>query len=344
MNSDNFDEQVVAENILISVIVPVYNVEAYLERCLTSIQANTYKNIEVICVDDGSTDACSEILHRIAIEDARVHVIRQNNGGLAAARNTGLQAATGSYIVFVDSDDWIHPEHIKSLLNYALAYEADVAIGGYMKTDKYTLPEPFAETTNVKEQSLSEYMADNNYRNAVWGRIWRRDFLEGRKFDPDLRIGEDAVFSMECLFLADKVKIIKIDHIMYYYYYRKDSLINSTSLHHLICVGERFVRISDAVTDDCKKALLLDRAFKTICLGRYSAMFRDDYPQVKRHCTKLLKSGLDQYNLLDCVTIEKKLKYNLLARVPALYRIYRIATDRTMLTWEKNERNRQNCT
>ncbi len=100
---------------LISVIVPVYKVEDYLSRCVDSILSQTYRNIEVILVDDGSPDKCGEICDRYAQHDPRVRVIHKENGGLSDARNAGIEIAQGQYISFIDSDDWVHPEFLESL-------------------------------------------------------------------------------------------------------------------------------------------------------------------------------------------------------------------------------------
>ena len=100
----------------ISVIIPVYNAEKYLERCLQSVLQQTYPHIEVLCVNDGSTDACAEILNRFSVEDLRVKVILQANKGQSAARNVALKAAVGDYVFFVDADDFIHPQTLEILL------------------------------------------------------------------------------------------------------------------------------------------------------------------------------------------------------------------------------------
>lgn len=107
------------EKPLISVIIPVYNTEAYLERCLVSVLSNTYRDLEVICINDGSTDGSLEILNAFARQDERVTVIDKKNGGLSAARNDGLRRATGEWIAFIDSDDWIHPRYFETFLSVA---------------------------------------------------------------------------------------------------------------------------------------------------------------------------------------------------------------------------------
>ena len=116
---------------MISIIVPVYNVEKYLSRCLDSILVQTYRDFELILVDDGSTDRSGAICDEYASRDERIKLIRQSNQGLSVARNVGLDAARGDYIGFVDSDDYIHPETYQILLDALLKYDADLSVCGF---------------------------------------------------------------------------------------------------------------------------------------------------------------------------------------------------------------------
>ena len=106
----------------ISVIIPIYNTAAYLPRCLDSILQNTYRSLEIICVNDGSTDDSAVILERYAAADSRIIAVNQENAGVSAARNTGLDMATGDFIAFVDSDDWVHPQYFEILIQFTCNY------------------------------------------------------------------------------------------------------------------------------------------------------------------------------------------------------------------------------
>ena len=117
-------------NIMISVIVPVYKVEPYLHKCLDSILSQTYQNLEIILVDDGSPDRCGAICDEYAQKDPRVKVIHKENGGIATARNAGMRIAAGDYWMFVDSDDWLEADAISNLYQLLAEYNADLAIGG----------------------------------------------------------------------------------------------------------------------------------------------------------------------------------------------------------------------
>jgi len=118
------------QDILVSVIVPVYNVEEYLGRCVDSILAQTYTNLEVILVDDGAKDSSGAICDEYAARDARVRVIHKENGGLSSARNAGIDAAKGDWLEFVDSDDWIEPDAVESMLTLALEHRTELVVAG----------------------------------------------------------------------------------------------------------------------------------------------------------------------------------------------------------------------
>ena len=124
----------------ISVIVPVYNVENYLTRCVDSILSQTYKNIEILLIDDGSTDASGDICNEYCREDSRVSVVHQRNGGLASARNAGIDISTGEYLTFIDSDDYVSSYYIENLVNAIKKFNADLSISMSVSYTHLTLP------------------------------------------------------------------------------------------------------------------------------------------------------------------------------------------------------------
>lgn len=128
----------------VSIIIPVYNVEKYLQKCLDSVQAQTFTDFEAICVNDGSTDGSAEILQRYAFQDQRFKIITTVNGGLSSARNTGLKHAEGEYIYFMDSDDFIHNRLLETALSFAEGFQADMVSFGFVKTTRLkTVNQPF---------------------------------------------------------------------------------------------------------------------------------------------------------------------------------------------------------
>lgn len=211
------------QNLLISVIVPVYKVENYLHRCVDSILAQTYTNLEIILVDDGSPDRCGEICDEYAAKDSRIRVIHQENGGLSAARNAGLDLCTGEYIVFVDSDDYLDPALMETLIGQAGT--ADCISSGFVSVDENEVPlgRYCAETgidlpgPVVLEQHYSGENARLNINSVyVWGRLYRRQVWDGLRFPVGL-VFEDMFLMPHILFRCKSVKFVPYAG----YYYRK---------------------------------------------------------------------------------------------------------------------------
>ena len=206
-------------NKLVSVIIPVYNVEKYLEQCLNSVLNQTYQNLQIILVDDGSTDRCPQICEQYAARDQRVEVIHRKNGGLTAARNTGLVAAKGDYIGFVDSDDWIHPEMYQHLVEILEKTDSDISTVEIIKT---TGEIPAAQVpVSVKVLSQQEFariffkIGSQKIVYYVWNRLYKKELLEPNHFEERFSIGEDVVASYKAWMKAEKIAVS--NQPMYYY-------------------------------------------------------------------------------------------------------------------------------
>jgi len=178
---------------LISVIVPVYNVEKYLERCLDSIIHQTYTHLEIILVDDGSPDRCPEICDEYAEMDSRIIVIHKENGGISDARNVGMDAATGEWITFVDSDDWIEPEHIMSMIEL---HENTSCI---MVSDVNRIAESQERIIAKFIYQRSESTINESVFGYVWNKLYPRSLIDGIKFDRDVRYAEDLIYNLSIL-------------------------------------------------------------------------------------------------------------------------------------------------
>ena len=182
------------ENPLISIIVPVYKVEKYLARCVDSILCQTYKNFELILVDDGSPDKCGEMCDEYAEKKSCIRVIHQKNQGQAAARNNAAKGANGEFIVFVDSDDYVEPDCLEYLLNLQQKYNADLAIGGFGYLYEGNLPKerPAGETERV--MNAAEALISMNYNRGCgatpWAKLYRKQLVLNHPF-PEGQIYED---------------------------------------------------------------------------------------------------------------------------------------------------------
>ncbi len=217
---------------LLSVIVPVYNVEAYLNRCVDSILAQTYRNLEIILVDDGTKDHSDEICDVYAAMDSRVRVIHKENGGLSSARNAGLDIARGEYIGFVDSDDWIEPEMYAHMVACLLKYGAKVACAGrydvYSATGerkKGLCPER-EELVNAEEMVAKIFLWDN-CDSAAWDKLYHRSLFEDIRY-PLGKICEDVPTTYRLILKAGKA--VLCDRPFYNYYHRPGSITTATAI------------------------------------------------------------------------------------------------------------------
>lgn len=212
---------------MISVIVPVYKVESYLDSCVTSILNQTYTDIEVILVDDGSPDNSGIICDKYAIKDKRVKVIHKKNGGLSSARNAGLDIAKGDFVAFVDSDDQIHRDMLFLLFSMIQEYNADIAICGYQIVKEGLTPyESFSIKDSVlldKNELWQEVFGKLN--NASWNKLYRRDLLHNVRFEVGLIHGEDLLFNLSYL-LHCQFGVLNSSP-MYYYLKREGSITKS---------------------------------------------------------------------------------------------------------------------
>lgn len=214
----------------LSIIVPVYKVEAYLERCINSILAQTYKNFEVILVDDGSPDKSGELCDRFAELDSRIKVIHKKNGGLSSARNQGIRAAEGKYIGFVDSDDWITNDMFEYLINLIKKYEADIASVSYILANEYTLINDKEIKVNVynRNEALKYYMKEGMSNRIadypVWIKVYKKELFDDIEF-PEGQLYEDIATNFKLIQKTNRY--VKSNKVCYFYYQDGTSITRS---------------------------------------------------------------------------------------------------------------------
>lgn len=323
---------------MLSVIIPVYNAEKYLRKCVKSILTQRYKDFELILIDDGSTDQSFELCNVFQAEDNRVHAIHKENGGVSSARNRGLDVAQGEYFTFIDSDDWINPDLLEQLMSHI--GQADIVVGGYTTVSK---------VGNVEQKYKDEVLTcpkcvcskfdelyANNFFNAPFAKIYKRNILGTQRFDSSVALGEDFLFNLEYLTKCHEVKTVSvigyfyncmnagaatkklrendIDQIYFLYQAGRDFLckyypntgesvelkkrfcLNGINLIQLICYSDKS-RIEK--TESAKKLLTNDE-FIQACNKDYSLPKRYDIPR------KLCVKG--SWNLLQIFfAIKKKL-------------------------------------
>lgn len=227
---------------LISIIIPIYNVESYLATCLNSVINQTYKHLEIILVDDGSTDGCGEICDDYAKCDTRIKVLHKENGGLSDARNAGMAVAQGCFIGFVDGDDWIELDMYEVLYQAIRDNHADVAICGYYEQigdriiDEYATGEVLLYSG--KEIVRKLLLNDTSYQIciAVWNRLYKRELIQDIQF-PFGKLYEDIVYSTEVLLKCDTC--VYVDKKKYHYLLGREGSI--------IASGFRIQRLTDEI-------------------------------------------------------------------------------------------------
>lgn len=219
---------------LISVIVPVYKVEPYLRRCVDSILAQTYTNLEIILVDDGSPDACGAICDEYAAKDNRIQVIHQQNRGLSGARNAGLEAATGDYISFIDSDDAVDPRFIELLFSAMQSKNAEIAECARIDVYDNTLPTPKQNAINAEsydaETAFSLLIPNQKFHQTVWNKLYKKSAIGQIRF-PERKLHEDEFFTWKAFLNCSR--IAWISNAMYFYYHREGSIMETFSPRRL---------------------------------------------------------------------------------------------------------------
>lgn len=211
---------------LISVIIPIYNVEKYLDDCISSVVNQTYRNLEIILVDDGSPDNCPQICDEWAKKDSRIRVLHKKNGGLSDARNAGIDTATGDYIAFVDSDDYIKPHMYATLISKITKEDADICACNILSCyPEYNVECGCKEyIVGDSEKILNMLYDDTTYPVSAFNKLYRRKLWNNIRF-PEGKICEDAFTTY---LLVDKAqKIVQIPEALYCYRIRENSIMTS---------------------------------------------------------------------------------------------------------------------
>lgn len=213
----------------ISVLVPVYNVAPYLKRCVESLLAQTYTDFEVLLVDDGSTDGSSAICDEYSVKDERIHVIHQENRGLATVRNVGVDwsksRAASEYVTFVDSDDWVEPDYLNELAK-GVATGSEVACVGHASVDSRGYRSRQFVESDWRVVAAEDYIVsdDTFARVSAWGKLYRKDLFDGVRY-PDGRIMEDAFTTP--IVIAKAAKVAMCEKALYNYYLGSPSILRS---------------------------------------------------------------------------------------------------------------------
>lgn len=268
---------------MISIIVPIYNIEAYLEECIKSIIKQTYKELEIILVDDGSTDGSSEICDKFASQDKRIKVIHKQNEGLVLARKNGLQHAEGDYVLFVDGDDWIESNMCEELMKVMKQTDADIVHSGYFRGLVLNLPPDLYYSRN-------SYRADKFIRKhilnagsnveisfSIWSKLFRTPVIKKNyKLVPDhVDYGEDLLNLIICA--CEENAIVSIDKAYYHYRVRPDSISHVSEINNF----EQEIELYEAIIKILKQYGMAEK-LSSVTRHFFSTQMRK---AVKRNCT-----------------------------------------------------------
>ena len=242
----------------VSIVVPVYNVEKYLVFCTGTLVNQTYNNIEIILIDDGSTDSSGELCDTIAEADPRIIVIHKENGGLSDARNKGIEIAKGDYILFVDSDDYLGLEAVDYMVNAACQYNADIVCIQNVRCNRNDMNEDIIVDENESTVSLftgiekmSEYLIGKRINTTAWAKLYKRELFEGIRF-PKGRLHEDVFTTY---LLVDKANIVfTSNYIGYFYRINNDSITGKTFTPKRL----------DAIEGKIQQAEFIEKAYPTL--------------------------------------------------------------------------------
>lgn len=222
----------------ISVVVPVYKVEAYLSRCVDSILRQSFSDFELILVDDGSPDRCGEYCDAYEHKDSRVRVIHRENGGLSAARNSGIDVAQGQWITFIDSDDWIHPDYLRLIYDGVSSNGVKIAVGRYVQVSDDTQVDDSAVAAKavlVEPEEL--WVSSRTNATVAWAKLYHRSLFDTVRF-PVGKYHEDEYVTYKLLFGCQQVAFV--DAPIYRYYYNNASISRLNYLKRLPDIQEAF--------------------------------------------------------------------------------------------------------
>lgn len=211
--------------LIVSVIVPVYNVEKYLNKCLDSLLVQSYADIEILLIDDGSTDNSGEICDIYANRNDNIKVIHKENGGLSDARNKGLDMATGQWITFVDSDDYVTPDYVETLLSLVLKNNADISIATYTYVSEKSRSRATGEVDVMNSKiAIKRMLMDDGFDMGAWSKMYRAEYFKKIRF-PKGKLFEDSLVTYQLI--AESSKVAFESKSIYFYINRSDSIINS---------------------------------------------------------------------------------------------------------------------
>lgn len=309
---------------LISVIIPAYNIEQYIERCLESVCGQTYSRLEIIVIDDGSSDGTGNIIDELAKKDSRIVTIHKENGGVSAARNTGLDIAKGDYIGFVDGDDIIESDMYELLLRNALKYQADISHCGYQMVFPNRV-DHYYNTGEVRIQNQYEGVYDlikaDKIEPGLCNKFYKRELVSVHRLDNKIKINEDLLYNY-ILFKEAKTSVFE-DVSKYHYMVRGNSAstskINKNKLEDPLLALQKMMKQETGETYQLlekRYAYLLEKV-----ASMKSSKLDDELVKICRKRRDELRSIIKRHELKANYTKKEMFQLKLAAYCPVIYRL-----------------------
>ena len=306
---------------LVSIIVPIYNVETYIEKCLDSILTQTYTQLEVILVNDGSKDSSGKIAKEYALTDQRICYIEQENQGVSCARNKGVEQARGKYILFVDSDDWIEDNLVEECVKIAIHNEADLVEFGIQWVNSTNGKKIFSKKVETFDNltTIDMLFKKEKFYIAAWNRLYRKDLIQNLKF-PEGKKHEDIDYTLRVLYSAQK--IVYYDAGLYNYVQHLGSIMNSGFKIDMFKDKTEILEQLIVYFKDRKEQKIVDSLYRMIFMHILD-FYHYLWEKLPEEEFMVYKNKIrDYYGKIE--SLEKKLivKYKLLIWMPKLYFVY----------------------
>lgn len=309
---------------LISVVIPVYNVEAYLDRCIKSVLNQTYDNLQIILVDDGSKDESGKICENYMKIDSRILVIHQENQGLSGARNTGIKSAKGDYITFIDSDDYIENDYIEYLFDLATKYNAEISICTHRaiyETGLELSRESDKEFVMNKEEALKNMLYYQDFDVSAWAKLYEKDLFKNVCF-PIRRYYEDAATTYKLIDLSNKIAFG--GQSKYNYMIRNNSIVNNNNYKSkldLIKSTEEMCGYINENYPNLKQASKRRLVYANLSTLRQIIDYDDNQSDVKKIINTVRNTGVsllfyndvhirDKFGIISCLFGNEMFKYS----------------------------------
>ena len=317
----------------LSIIMPVYNAEKYLERTVQCVQSQTMQNFELILVDDGSTDASGELCDKFLTFDNRIKVIHQNNKGIGAARNAGLACANGEYVGFVDNDDLIHPQMFEILLHVAEKENADIVmLRPQLVTENFSVSDKKYDKRSIMYHAMS---VEDMYRNlfasnlqdtpfqVVWNKIYKYNIAKAFFF-PSYGT-DDSVYNCHMYHLAERIFFLDTEPGFYYWIQRKNSVSHSVFSYFQFMELQSYLDMLQFLAEYEKESMGygLDKTYKILFRARYNSKGTDWERRVNERIRKNEKSFRHDFYACKKITIIKKVAYSVFYYFPCTYSFMR---------------------